>query len=168
MASNTNVFRGSDGSIVLAVDTGAEGDLAKGVIESYSLTPIGRVTGVEVHVDSDVQAFHELGQRYPTELRSGNVNVSGSIARAFINGALLKLLLGDAAASRPAGAFVNPSFNISLRAENPARAGISSTVTIHGVKIDEWSYSLPEDDFVMEQVTFKGLWISVEDAQASA
>ncbi len=168
MASNTSVFRGSDGSIVLAVDTGAEGDLAKGIIESYSLTPIGRVTGVEVHVDSDVQAFHELGQRYPTELRSGNVNVSGSIARAFINGALLKLLLGDAAASRPAGAFVNPSFNISLRAENPARAGISSTVTIHGVKIDEWSYSLPEDDFVMEQVTFKGLWISVEDAQASA
>jgi hypothetical protein len=168
MASNTNVFRGSDGSIVLAVDTGAEGDLAKGVIESYSLTPVGRVTGVEVHVDSDVQPFHELGQRYPTELRSGNVNVSGSIARAFINGALLKLLLGDAAASRPAGAFVNPSFNISLRAENPARAGVSSTVTIHGVKIDEWSYSLPEDDFVMEQVTFKGLWISVGDVQASA
>jgi hypothetical protein len=168
MASNTNVFRGSDGSIVLAVDTGAEGDLAKGVIDSYSLTPVGRVTGVEVHVDSDVQAFHELGQRYPTELRSGNVNVSGSIDRAFINGALLKLLLGDAAASRPAGAFVNPSFNISLRAENPARAGVSSTVTIHGVKIDEWSYSLPEDDFVMEQVQFKGLWISVEDAQASA
>jgi hypothetical protein len=168
MANNTNVFRGSDGSIVLAVDTGAEGDLARGIIESYSLTPVGRVTGVEVHVDSDVQAFHELGQRYATELRSGNVNVSGSIARAFINGALLKLLLGDAAASRPAGAFVNPSFNISLRAENPARAGVSSTVTIHGVKIDEWSYSLPEDDFVMEQVTFKGLWISVEDAQASA
>lgn len=168
MASNTNVFRGSDGSIVLAVDTGAEGDLAKGVIDSYALTPIGRCTGVEVHVTSDVQAFHELGQRYPTELRSGNVNVSGSIDRAFINGALLKLLLGDAAASRPAGAFVNPSFNISLRAENPARAGVSSSVTIHGVKIDEWSYSLPEDDFVMESVTFKGLWISVEDVQASA
>jgi hypothetical protein len=168
MAPNTNVFRGSDGSIVLAVDTGAEGDLAKGVIDAYSLTPVGRVTGVEVHVDSDVQWFHELGQRYPTELRSGNVTVSGSFERAFINGALLKLLLGDAAASRPAGAFVNPSFNISLRTENPARTGVAATVTIHGVKIDEWSYALPEDDFVMEKVTFKGLWISVEDVQASA
>lgn len=167
MPTNTNVFRGSDGSIVLAVDAGAEGDLAKGVIESYALTPVGRVTGVEVQVDSDVKPFHELGQRYPTELRSGNVNVSGSIDRAFINGALLKLLLGDAAASRPAGAFVNPSFNISLRAENPARTGVASTVTIHGVKIDGWSYALPEDDFIMEQVKFKGLWISVEDAQGS-
>ncbi|HMC08937.1 MAG TPA: hypothetical protein VKL22_06440 [Actinomycetota bacterium] len=168
MATNTNVFRGSDGSIVLAVDTGAEGDLAKGVIDSYALTPIGRATGVEVRVDSDVQPFHELGQRYPTELRAGNVNVSGSIDRAFINGALLKLLLGDAAKSRPAGAFVNPSFNISLRTENPARAGVSSSVTVHGVKIDEWSYSLPEDDFVMEQVRFRALWISVEDTEGSA
>jgi hypothetical protein len=165
---NTNVFRGSDGSIVLAVDTGAEGDLAKGVIDSYQLTPVGRVTGVDVQVESDVQPFHELGQRYPTELRAGNVNVSGSIQRAFVNGALLKLLLGDAAASRPAGAFVNPSFNLSLRAENPARPGVSSSVTVHGVKIDGWSYSLPEDDFVMEGVAFKALWISVEDAEASA
>ena len=165
---NTNVFRGSDGSIVLAVDTGAEGDLAGGIIEDYELTPVGRVTGVDVRVHSDVRPFHELGQRYPTELRSGNVNVSGTIQRAYINGSLLKLLLGEAAASRPAGTFVNPSFNISLRAENPARPGVSSTVTVHGVKIDGWSYSLPEDDFVMEHVDFQGLWISVEDAEAAS
>jgi hypothetical protein len=162
---NSNVFRGSDGSIVLAIDTGAEGDMAQAVIDSYELTPVGRASGVDVRVESDVKPFHELGQRYPTELRSGNVNVTGTIQRAFINGALLKLLLGDAAASRPAGTFVNPAFNISLRAENPARPGVSSTVTVHGAKIDEWAYDLPEDDFVMEQVSFKGLWISVEDAE---
>lgn len=165
--ANTNVFRGSDGALVLAVDAGAEGDLAQGVIDAYALTPVGRATGVEVRVESDVRPFHELGQRYPTELRPGNVNVSGSIERAYINGALLKLLLGDAAASRPAGTFVHPSFNISLRSENPARAGTSSSVTVHGAKIDEWSYALPEDDFVMEQVTFKALWISVEDVEAA-
>ncbi len=165
--ANTNVFRGSDGALVLAVDAGAEGDLAQGVIDAYALTPVGRATGVEVRVESDVRPFHELGQRYPTELRPGNVNVSGSIERAYINGALLKLLLGDAAASRPAGTFVHPSFNISLQSENPARAGTSSAVTVHGAKIDEWSYALPEDDFVMEQVTFKALWISIEDVEAA-
>ena len=162
---NSNVFRGSDGSIVLAIDTGAEGDMAQTVIDSYELTPVGRASGVDVRVESDVKPFHELGQRYATELRSGNVNITGTIQRAFINGALLKLLLGDAAASRPAGTFVNPAFNISLRAENPARPGVASTVTVHGAKIDEWAYNLPEDDFVMEQVSFKGLWISVEDAE---
>lgn len=164
--ANTNVFRGSDGSLVLAVDTGVEGDTAQAVIEEYSLTPVGRVTNVEVRVNSDLKPFHELGQRYPTELRPGNVNVTGTIERAAINGALLKLLLGDAATSRPAGTFVNPSFNLSLLLENPARPGVSSSVTIHGVKIENWSYQIPEDDFVMERVDFKALWLSVEDKDA--
>jgi len=165
--ANTNVYRGSDGSIVLAVDQGVEGDQAGAVIEEYNLAPVGRATNVELRVESDLKPFHELGQRYPTELRPGNVNVSGNIGRAFINGALLKLLLGEAAASRPAGTFVNPSFNIDLRLENPARPGIFSTVTVHGVKIENWSYQIPEDDFVMEQANFKALWISVEDQEAS-
>lgn len=163
--ANQNVFRGSDGSIVLAVDAGPEGDLAQGVIDDYSLTPVGRATNVEIFVDSDIKPFHELGQRYPTELRPGNVNVSGTIGRAAINGALLKLLLGEAAASRPAGTFVNPSFNLSVRVENPANPGVSSAITAHGVKMENWSYYLPEDDFVMEQVRFKALWISVEDQE---
>ena len=65
-----------------------------------------------------------MGQRYATELRSGNVNVEGTIGRAHVNGALLKLMLGEGGAgSRPAGAFVSPTFNLSLRMENaPSRA----------------------------------------------
>jgi hypothetical protein len=161
--ANNNVFRGSDGSIVLATDQGAEGDAAKKVIDAFSLTPVGRATNIEVRVASDLEPFHELGQRYPTELRAGNVNVSGSMGRAYINGALLTLLLGDAAASRPAGAFIAPTFNLDLRLENPARPGVFSSVTVHGVKIENWSYSIPEDDFVMEKVDFKALWVSVED-----
>jgi hypothetical protein len=161
---NSNVFRGSDGALVLAVDAGIEGEQAQATIDQYSLTPVGRVTNVEVRVDTELKAFHELGQRYPTELRPGNVNISGSIERAAINGALLKLLLGEAASSRPAGTFVSPAFNLDLRLENPARPGVSSAVTLHGVKIQNWSYQIPEDDFVMERVDFKALWISVEDA----
>ena len=164
--ANTNVFRGSDGSLVLAVDAGVEGEKTQAIIDEYELTPVGRVTNVEVRVTSDLQPFHELGQRYATELRPGNVNVTGTIERAAINGALLKLLLGDAATSRPAGTFANPSFNLDLRLENPARPGVSATVTVHGVKIENWSYQIPEDDFVMEKVDFKALWISTEDREA--
>ena len=103
-----------------------------------------------------------------TELRPGNVNVTGTMGRAHINGALLRLMLGDAAAgTRPAGAFVSPSFNLSLLLENPARPGARSTLTVHGVKLDGWSYSMPEDDFIMEQVSFKALWISVQDETPS-
>jgi hypothetical protein len=166
-SANTHVFTGLDGAISVAVDSGPEGDAAKAVNDAYGLTPIGRATGVTVQVTSDMKPFHELGQRYATELRPGNVNITGSIGRAHVNGALLKLMLGDGAAgTRPASAFVSPTFNLSLRVENQAFPGNTATVTVHGVKLDSWSYDLPEDDFVLEQVTFKALWISATDASA--
>ena len=163
-SANTHVFTGLDGAISVAVDSGPEGNAAKAVNDAYGLTPIGRATGVTVQVTSDMKPFHELGQRYATELRPGNVNVTGSIGRAHVNGALLKLMLGDGAAgTRPAGAFVSPTFNLSLRVENAAFPGNTATVTVHGVKLDSWTYDLPEDDFVLEQVTFKALWIGAAD-----
>ncbi|MBL9129500.1 MAG: hypothetical protein JNL97_17750 [Verrucomicrobiales bacterium] len=162
----TNVYRGSDGTISVAVEAGVEGDKAKTVADAYSLTPIGRVTGVTLRVVNDVKPFHELGQRFPTELRPGNIDVYGTIDRAYINGALLKLMLGDAADSRPAGTFVSPSFNLSVRLENPSIPGVSATVTVMGVKLNEWNYQLPEDDFAIEKASFRALWIKVEDASA--
>lgn len=159
----TTVYRGSDGTISVAVEQGVEGEKAQAVAEAYSLTPIGRVIGVTVKVTNDVKPFHELGQRFATELRPGNINVYGTIERAYINGALLKLMLGDAADSRPAGTFAGPSFNLSVRLENPSLAGVSATLTVMGVKLSEWSYSLPEDDFAMEHVSFRALWVKVED-----
>jgi hypothetical protein len=158
-----NVYRGSDGSIALATETGPEGEGASAINDAYSLTPIGRVTGVTVHVHSDLKPFHELGQRLATELRPGNVNVYGRVKRAFINGALLKLMLGEAADNRPAGTFISPSFNLSLRLENPSLPGNTTTVTVMGVKFEDWFYDLPEDEFVMEEVHFRALWVKVED-----
>jgi len=166
---NSHVFTGLDGAITVAVEIGVEGDAAKTVNDTYGLTPIGRATGVNLRVTSDIRPFHEMGQRYAAELRSGNVNIVCTIGRAHVNGALLKLMLGDGAAgTRPAGTFVSPTFNLSLRMENSAFPGNASTVTVHGVKLDDWSFTMPEDDFVMEQVGFKALWIGVEDAEASA
>lgn len=100
----------------MAVESGPEGSTAKTVADTYELSPIGRATGVTIQVHSDMRPFHELGQRYASELRPGNVNITGTINRAYINGALLKLMLGDGAnTNRPASAFVSPSFNLSLR-----------------------------------------------------
>ncbi|SDD81799.1 hypothetical protein [Rhodospira trueperi] len=162
----TNVYRGSDGTLSVAVESSPEGDLAAAVDEEYGLAPIGRVTGVTVRVTSEVKPFHELGQRFATELRPGNINVSGTIERAHVNGALLSLMLGPAARTRPQGTFASPAFNLSLQLENPALPGNRSTVTVMGVKLDEWTYGIPEDDFVMEKVGFQALWVKVEDATA--
>jgi hypothetical protein len=50
-----------------------------------------------------------------------------------------------------------------LTLDNPAIPGTSNIITIHGVKFQDWSYGIPEDDFVLEKVKFMALWISVED-----
>ena len=164
--ANSNVFTGMDGSITIAVDDAQspEGQAATAVSDAFGLAPIGRASNVTVRVSSVMRPFHEIGQRYATELRPGNVEVSGTMGRAHINGGLLRLMLGDAAAgSRPQGAFVSPTFNLSLLLENPAKPGQRSTLTVHGVKLDGWAYEMPEDDFVLESVSFRALWIGVDD-----
>lgn len=167
--ANTNVFRGSDATISISpTDTAKpEGEAANKAIEFYQLSPVGRATGVEIHVDTELEEFHEVGKRHPAQLRPGNIHVYGSMRRAYINGALLCMLLGDGSVSeRKAEPYPQPSFILQLRVEDPAAPGVSSVVTVHGVKLENWSYNLPEDDFVMEAVTFKGMFISVGETEA--
>ncbi|MBV1878721.1 MAG: hypothetical protein KUG79_13855 [Pseudomonadales bacterium] len=163
--ANTNVYTGADGSISLSSPEGLEGEQAQAVIDANDLVSVGRVQGVSVEVTSDLKPFHEIGSRYATELRPGNVSVTGTISRAFVNGALLKMLLGEAAETRPSANWNQPAFNMSLLMENVARPGVRNTVTLHGVKINNWNYGIPEDDFVMESANFQALSITVGDEQ---
>jgi len=168
--ANPNVFRGSDATLTLAPSDPAvpEGQAANEIIEGFALSPVGRAQDVEVFVQTDLKAYHEIGQRHPAQLRPGNINVSGKIGRAYINGALLRLLLGKGAlVNREKEPYPQPSFNLVLGLNDPATPGTTSTLTVHGVKLENWGYVLPEDDFVMESVTFKGLFITVEDQEAA-
>ncbi|HAG85245.1 MAG TPA: hypothetical protein DD379_18660 [Cyanobacteria bacterium UBA11162] len=164
---NTNVFRGSDASLVLAVDNGesVEGNLANTLITEYDFSSVvGRLQNVQVKVENELRAYHELGKRFATELRPGNINVYGFIERAHINGALIRLLLGDGATSPPpTGTIPQPSFNIVITLKNPAWPDNSSKITVFGVKFDTWYFRLPEDEFVMEEITFKAIRISSEE-----
>jgi hypothetical protein len=165
---NTNVFRGTDATLTLAVEATPEGQAAEEIINFFQLSPVGRASNVEVFVRTELETFHEIGRRHPVSLRPGNIHVSGKVDRAFINGALLRLLLGKGALpAREAEPYAQPSFNLMLDVKDPAVPGTSSTITVHGVKFENWSYSLPEADFVMESVTFKGLYISVDDVEGA-
>lgn len=163
--ANTSVFTGADGSITLSsvASGGPEATLAQGIIDGNALATVGRATGISVEVTSKIQPFHEIGQRYASELRPGNVSITGTINRAYLNGAMLRLLLGEAADGRPAASWAQPSFNITLLAENAAVPGVRSTITLHGVKIEQWNYNMPEDDFVMESAAFQALYLTVAD-----
>lgn len=100
-----------------------EGAAADGLVSQYDLSnAVGRLRNVQVTVSSDVKPFYEIGRRYPTHLRPGVIRISGTADRAHVNGALLRLLLGDGAVSPPAAPnFVQPAFNIITALTNPAR-----------------------------------------------
>ncbi|HRI60107.1 MAG TPA: hypothetical protein PK228_10300 [Saprospiraceae bacterium] len=164
---NTNVFRGSDATLVLAVDDNStvEGGLADALISEYELSNIvGRLRNVTFQVHNDLSPFHEIGKRFATELRPGNINISGTADRAHINGAMIRLLLGDGAQSPPPqGSIPQPAFNIVINVKNPALPDSSSTLVLFGVKFEKWSFSLPEDDFIMESVSFRALRIGTKE-----
>ena len=162
---NTSVFTGADGSLTLSSPQGTEGEAGQAIIDQFETVSVGRVQEVKVNVHSDVKPFHEIGQRYATQLRPGNVTVSGTIGRAYINGAMLSLLLGEAAGVRPGASWAQPAFNITLLLTNPARPEVRSTVTLHDVKIDNWAGHVPEDDFTMESLTFQALYLTVQDEE---
>src|SRR5262245_57356548 len=101
------IFRAIDATLVLGVDdaNSPEGAAADALISQFDLSNVvGRLSAVTLAVSSDVRPFFELGRRYASVLRPGVVLVSGKADRAHINGALLRLLLGDGATSPPAAA----------------------------------------------------------------
>ena len=162
-----DVFRATDAVLVLAVDdkNNPEGAAADTIVTDYGLSnAVGRLRGVTIRVTSDVRPFYEIGRRYPTHLRAGVIQTTGTVERAHINGALLRLLLGDGATSPPpSGNFPQPSFNIISTLEDPSRPEENTQVTVFGAKFSSWTYNVPADDFVMEGVTFQALRVAFEE-----
>jgi hypothetical protein len=169
----TNVYTGANGVLLLSADNtnkpeGADADalLDKNMYDIQ--LDLGRVTNVEVCVQTHLQEYHEIGVRHPTSLHPGDIHISGKIGRAYINGALLHLLLGrganNTAIKEP---YPQPALQMNLLLQDPAVPDTRAVLNLDGVKFENWAFSLPEDDFVMENVSFKALRMRVQDEEAS-
>jgi hypothetical protein len=165
-----NVFTGKTGSITLSTSgTEPEPADATAVLTSAfgSATPeVGRATGIRVAVQTDLEEFHEIGHRHPIVLHPGDIHISGSIDRAYLSGGLILLLLGRRAksANQPA-IYPQPAFQIFVTLNDPAVPNNTAVLLLDGVKFQNWGFTMPEDDFVMENVTFRALTISILDSE---
>jgi hypothetical protein len=164
----TNVYTGAYGTLVIGANAGSpEGDDAIAIINAYDLHQVGRVVDVTLRVDTHLEEFHEVGRRHPVSLHPGNVHISGTVGRAYVNGALLFMLLGRGASSTQAKEpYAQPVLNMVLRLQDPAVPGTSAELLLGAVKFENWALTVPEDDFVLENVAFKALSISVLDEEA--
>lgn len=164
----TDVYTGANGALLFIGPDTAEGRDATAVIdlEAFSLTEVGRVTGVGLQVETDLEEFHEIGRRHATSLHAGNIHIHGKIDRAYINGGLLYMLLGRGASpNNVAEPYVQPVLAMNLVVADPAAPDHRSVIDLHDVKFEDWAFSMPEDDFVLENVTFKALRINVRDEE---
>jgi hypothetical protein len=165
---NTSTYVGVDGILTLSDQDAFDADTFTNYFGEGGA--VGRVTNVTLYVSTDVKAFHELGAHAPKELRAGNIHISGTVERAFINGALLRLMLGQYAESEEAGTFKIPTFNMKLSLDNYTREGDegNSVLTIYGVVFHTWNFKLPEDDFAVENLAFMARRVSVGDTPLAA
>jgi hypothetical protein len=167
----TNVFTGSNGALMIMKDgTDAEQIDADSILgqKAYDMAEIGRVTDIEVHVQTNLEEFHEIGQRHARSLHPGNIHISGRIGRAYVNGALLYLLLGRGASpNKKNEPYVQPTLAMNVILQDAALSKNRAILNVYGMKFQDWSQAMPEDDFVMENVTFKALSINVQDEEDS-
>lgn len=162
---NANVYSGADGSLTISDPDGLDAEVfGKYFGESGQ---VGRVTNVSIAVSTQIRAFHEMGTHGTKELRAGNTQVSGTVERAYINGALLRLMLGKNATDEEAAPLKIPSFNMKVILDNlqPEGDAGNSVLTLYGVIFDSWQFNLPEDDFVLERMTFRARRVGVSDVE---
>jgi hypothetical protein len=160
---NTNVYAGTDGTLALSNPVGVEEE-AWGTYFGEA-GEVGRVTNVAINVATVVRPFHELGSHMPRELRVGAVTIDGTIERAYINGAMLTLMLGKYATDEEKSALKIPSFDMKIILDNLSPEGDkgNSLLTVYGMTFDRWQFSLRFDDFVLENVGFKARRLAVTD-----
>ncbi|MDR5748837.1 hypothetical protein QCE73_37290 [Caballeronia sp. LZ029] len=164
---NSRTYFGTDGALVISDPT----DLDQAVFTKYfgESGLVGHVMGVSLCVQTEIKAAYEIGRRSPSELRAGNISISGSVERAYINGAMLKLMIGQYSDAEEAAGYLIPSFSMKLILDNMAPAGDAgnSIINVFGVMFDTWQANLPEDDFMLERMSFRARRISVADNEVS-
>lgn len=165
MALN-GIFRGTEGTISLAVEGSPvqQGDF-NAINTAYGgsiFSPIGRVEDVQVCVQTELQEYYELGARDPVQIVPGNVHISGKVGRAYVNGSLIFLLLGRGAKGTDLTT-VQPRFALNLLLKRPDNPTDELHVNVLGVKFENWALHVPQNTFVMEQLTFKAASMGIID-----
>jgi len=66
-----------------------------------------------------------------------------------------------------AASTIQPRFALNLQLSDPTDPTEKLKVVLTGVKFENWAVRVPQDTFVMENVTFKAIGITVTDTDES-
>ena len=162
---NTSVYSATDGNLTISNPVGLEEKTWTDYFGDNG--EVGRVTNIAINVATQIRPFHELGSHMPRELRSGSVTIEGTIERAYINGAMLTLMLGKGASEEEKEQLKTPSFDMKIILDNLSPSGDegNSLLTVYGVMFDRWQFQISQDDFILENLSFKARRIAIKDIE---
>ncbi len=124
----------------MAVYKGHEGEIKK--LTDTSTTTTAYVTSFSVENAPNVDPVYEMGSRNPTKFKKGNEEITGSFDKMYVNTDWIDDAHTDTIVSYKFEGIVDTA------------AG-SLTLTLSEVTLTNWSFDLPEDDFITESVDFQ-------------
>lgn len=124
------VFKGKDAKIV------------------YNGTTLGNVDSASVDIARGVETYYEVGSGAPAEIVEGNVEITGSLSRAWLDTTLAELIGTDTTTALSA-------FTLVLKASTTAD-GTTPQITVGGCKVESGTIDITQDGYVMGDVDFVG------------
>ena len=124
-------------------------------VSYYTYQVIGYVQSIGINHGNNVDPVHELGNRGPVELKEGNIDISLSLERCFINLGLISMVVHEISALR--GWLSAEEFDIDLFPKGTT--GGNPLLTVRG-KFNDYSLSMPQDGLAMDSVGFVGKTIT--------
>lgn len=150
-------LKGYEGSIYIA--EGAD----PGAISDWNV--VGRVESFTVEINQNLERFSQIGTR-KTVIVDGQLEITGSFSRAFIDASLLAMATGITSSGGNLGAADQLPQNINIKASGlNATAGREYYFILVGVTIDGWSMELSPTDVNMEDVDYIARSIIFSDSE---
>ncbi len=101
---------------------------------------VGVVESVTVDITAATEGYYELGDAKPVEIVPGNVEISGTVDRAWIDSDLLDLIDAAPAISE---------FGLSISIEDT-----NQILNVISAKPESASFDVPQDGFIMHSFDF--------------
>jgi hypothetical protein len=83
---------------------------------------------------------------------------------------MLTLMLGKGASDEEKEQLKIPSFDMKIILDNLSPSGDegNSLLTVYGVMFDRWQFQISEDDFILENLSFKARRVAIKDIEEKA
>lgn len=113
---------------------------------------IGCAESVSVDITANLDAYYCIGKRTPEAVMEGNLEITGSISRAWVNIYYLNLIISET---------VLPTFHLCFKASEESNA---PWIYLYDCKFEGGTIDIPQDGVLMEDYDFRAESIAVVTA----